>query len=132
MSDKVCKQTSDCFRHAFHHVTAVGCDVLLALELASRFAYTPRRAGSLQRNGHVSFSMHVRIAWRCLDYVDTFHIFSPAFRCSSQKRSCVNSGHPGCEQGRFGFLGITFTSKQKSPRRISPTKACDISAILIP
>lgn len=77
MSDKVCKQTSDCFRHAFHHVTAVGCDVLLGLELASRFAYTPRRAGSLQRNGHVSFSMHVRIAWRCLDYVDTFHIFSP-------------------------------------------------------
>src|SRR5699024_11251016 len=75
MSDKVCKQTSDCFRHAFHHVTAVGCDVLLALELASRFAYTPRRAGSLQRNGHVSFSMHVRNALRCLVYVDTFHTF---------------------------------------------------------
>lgn len=77
MSDKVCKQTSDCFRHAFHLLTAVGCDVLLALESASRFAYIPRRAGSLQRNGHVSFSMHVRIALQCLDLVDTFHIFLP-------------------------------------------------------
>lgn len=77
MSDKVCKQTSDCFRHAFHLLTAVGCGVLLALESASRFAYTPRRAGSLQRNGHVSFSMHVRNALQCLDHVDTFHIFLP-------------------------------------------------------
>ena len=77
MSDKVCKQTSDCFRDAFHHVTAVGCDVLLVLGLAFRFVYTLRRAGSLQRNGHVSSSRHVRIALRCLDHVDTFHIFSP-------------------------------------------------------
>lgn len=77
MSDKVCKQTSDCFRHAFHLLTAVGCGVLLALESASRFAYIPRRAGSLQRNGHVSFSMHVRNALRCLDHVDTFHTFLP-------------------------------------------------------
>lgn len=77
MSGKVCKQTSDCFHHAFLHVTAVGCDVLLALGLAFRFAYTLRRAGSLQRNGHVSFSMHVRNALLCLDRVDAFHIFLP-------------------------------------------------------
>src|SRR5690625_41730 len=77
MSDKVCKQTSDCFRHAFHLLTAVGCGVLLALGLAFRFVYTLRRAGSLKRNGHVSSSRHVRIALRCLDHVDTFHIFSP-------------------------------------------------------
>src|SRR5690625_80017 len=77
MSDKVCKQTSDCFRHACHLLTAVGCDVLLALQSASRFAYSPSRAGSWERNGHVSFSMHVRIALRCLDHVDTFHIFLP-------------------------------------------------------
>lgn len=77
MSDKVCKQTSDCFRHAFHLLTAVGCDVLLALELAFRFAYIPRRAGSLQRSGHVSFSMHDHNALRCLGRVDTFHTVLP-------------------------------------------------------
>ena len=100
MSDKVCKQTSDCFRHAFHLLTAVGCDVLLALESASRFAYIPRRAGSLQRNGHVSFSMHVRIALRCLDHVDTFHIFLPlpsgvhhkSVRALAQDTLAVNKG----------------------------------------
>src|SRR5699024_9731928 len=77
MSDKLCKQTSDCFRHAFHLLTAVGCGVLLALGLAFRFVYTPRRAGSLKRNGHVSFSMHVRNAQQCLNHVDTFPIFLP-------------------------------------------------------
>src|SRR5690625_7169551 len=77
MSDKVCKQTSDCFRHAFHLLTAVGCDVLLALESASRFAYIPRRAGSLQRNGHVYSSRNVRITLRCLVLVYTFPFFMP-------------------------------------------------------
>src|SRR5690625_4672975 len=77
MSDRVCKQTLDCFHHAFHHVTAVGCDVLLALELAFHFAYTLRKAGSLQRNGHVSLSTHARNALLFLDHVDTSHTFGP-------------------------------------------------------